>query len=174
MGKIGFKDGPKTNYFFYIMSSCTIIIAFFNNFFSLISSQPRGKQNCACDFLLFKYFWLFLSISDCFHAEYSFKARWFIAIKNEDKSLLGKTWTQFCTAVCWKCVCKVESWSFKAVFVLEFVKCSPNRNIFPAKSSNHGNCNIKFRLNSFSNQITICQISFEIFGVKQIDARAKK
>ena len=100
MGKIGFKDGPKTNYFFYIMISCTIIIAFFNNFFSLISSQPRGKQNCACDFLLFKYFWLFLSISDCFHAKYSFKTRWFIAIKNEDKSLLGKTRTQFRTAVC--------------------------------------------------------------------------
>ena len=45
---------------------------------------------------------------------------------------------------------------------MEFVKCSPHRNIFSAKSSNHENCNIKFRLNSFSEQITICQISFEI------------
>ena len=29
-------------------------------------------------------------------------------------------------------------------------------------------------LNTFSYQITICQISFEIFDVKQIDAHAKK
>ena len=29
--------------------------------------------------------------------------------------------------------------------------------------SNHENCNIKFPLNTFSNQITICQISFEIY-----------
>ena len=41
-------------------------------------------------------------------------------------------------------------------------------------SSNHGNCNIKFSLNTFSDQITICQISFEIFEVKQIATQAKK
>ena len=31
-----------------------------------------------------------------------------------------------------------------------------------------------FPLNTFSDQITICQISFEIFDVKQIDTQAKK
>ena len=45
----------------------------------------------------------------------------------------------------------------------------PQRN-----SSNHGKCNIKFSLNTFSDQITICQISFEIFEVKQIATQAKK
>ena len=40
--------------------------------------------------------------------------------------------------------------------------------------SNHENCNMKFLLNTFSDQIAICEISFEIFDVKQIDARAKK
>ena len=40
--------------------------------------------------------------------------------------------------------------------------------------SNHENCNNKFSLNTFSDQITICQISFEIFDVKKIDTRAKK
>ena len=38
------------------MSSCTDRIVVFNNFFSLIFSQPRVKQNRARDFLLFKYF----------------------------------------------------------------------------------------------------------------------
>ena len=56
IGKIKVKVGPKTNYFFYILSSCTNRIAVFNNFFSLICSQPRDKQNCARDFLLSKYF----------------------------------------------------------------------------------------------------------------------
>ena len=58
IGKIRVKVGPRTNYFPYILSSCTKTIAIFNNFFSLICSQPRDKQNCACDFLLSKYFWI--------------------------------------------------------------------------------------------------------------------
>ena len=56
ISKIRVKVGPKTNYFSYILSSSTNRIAVFNNFFSLICSQPRGKQNCAHDFLLSKYF----------------------------------------------------------------------------------------------------------------------
>ena len=54
--KIRVKVGPKTNYFSYIMNSCTDRIAVFNNSFSLIFSQLRDKQNRARDFLLFKYF----------------------------------------------------------------------------------------------------------------------
>ena len=56
IGKIRVKVGPKTNYFSYFMSSCTNRIAVFNNFFSLICSQPRDKQNRARDFFLSKYF----------------------------------------------------------------------------------------------------------------------
>ena len=56
IGKIRVKVGPKTNYFSYFMSSCTNRIAVFNNFFSLICSQPRDKQNRARDFPLSKYF----------------------------------------------------------------------------------------------------------------------
>ena len=44
------------NYFSYFMCSCTDRIVVFNNFFSLIFSQPRDKQNRARDVLLFKYF----------------------------------------------------------------------------------------------------------------------
>ena len=40
-------------------------------------------------------------------------------------------------------------------------------------SSNHENCNIKFSLKYVFYQITICQISFEIFDVKQIYTREK-
>ena len=47
---------PKTNYFSYFMSSCTDRIVVFNNFFSLIFSQRRVKQNRARDSLCFKYF----------------------------------------------------------------------------------------------------------------------
>ena len=56
IGKIRVKVGPKTDYFSYILSSCTNRIAVFNDFFSLICSQPRDKQNRARDFLLSKYF----------------------------------------------------------------------------------------------------------------------
>ena len=40
-------------------------------------------------------------------------------------------------------------------------------------SSNHENCNIKFSLTFVFYQITICQISFQIFDVKQIYTREK-
>ena len=64
IGKIRVKVGPKTNYFSYFMSSCTNRIAVFNNFFSLICSQPRDKQNRARKFPLSKYFLnnLFLTV----------------------------------------------------------------------------------------------------------------
>ena len=55
VSKIRVTVGPKTNYFSYILI-CSNRIAVFNNFFSLICSQPRDKQNCARDFLLSKYF----------------------------------------------------------------------------------------------------------------------
>ena len=41
-------------------------------------------------------------------------------------------------------------------------------------SSNHENCNIKFTLKYVFYQITICQISFEIYDAKQIYTREKK
>ena len=54
IGKIRVKVGPKTNYFSYFTSSCNNKIAVFNNFLSLICSQPRKKYRVR-DFLLFKY-----------------------------------------------------------------------------------------------------------------------
>ena len=54
--KLGSKLGEKLTTFSYFMSSCTNRIEVFNDFFSLICSQPRDKQNRARDFLLFKYF----------------------------------------------------------------------------------------------------------------------
>ena len=54
--KIRVKVGSKTNCFSYFMRFCTSRIVVFNNFSSLIFSQPRDKQNCARHFLLFKYF----------------------------------------------------------------------------------------------------------------------
>ena len=56
IGKIRVKVGPKTNYYSYILSSCTKGIAVFNNCFLLIRSQPRDKRKRARDFLLSKYF----------------------------------------------------------------------------------------------------------------------
>ena len=56
IGKIRIKVMPKTNYFSYFMSSCTNRIEVFNNFFSLICSQSRDKQNRVRDFVLSKCF----------------------------------------------------------------------------------------------------------------------
>ena len=56
IGKIKVKVGPKTDYFSDILSPCTNRIGVFNNFFSLICSQPWGKQNRARRFLFSKYF----------------------------------------------------------------------------------------------------------------------
>ena len=56
IGKITIKVGPKTNHFSYILSSSTNRIAVFNNFFSLICSQSRDKQNRVRDFVLSKCF----------------------------------------------------------------------------------------------------------------------
>ena len=52
--KIRIKVGPQTNYFSYFMSPCTDRIIVFNNFFSLIFTRPRDKQNRARDFLFCK------------------------------------------------------------------------------------------------------------------------
>ena len=81
IGKIRVKIGPKTDYFSYILNSCTNRIPVFNHLFSLICSQPRDKQNRARDFLLSKYFLnnLLLTV----FMKYAFKARRVIAIKNE-------------------------------------------------------------------------------------------
>ena len=49
-----------------------------------------------------------------------------------------------------------------------------HQETFPWRNfSNHENCKIKFPLNTFTDQITIFQISFEVFDVKQINTRAK-
>ena len=45
-----------------------------------------------------------------------------------------------------------------AAFVLELVKCHHPETFPKRNSSNYENCNIKFSLNTFSNQIIICQI----------------
>ena len=45
IGKIRVKVGPKTNYFSYILSSCTNRIAVFNNFFFhwYVPNQEKNK-----------------------------------------------------------------------------------------------------------------------------------
>ena len=55
MRKIRVSVGPQTNYFSYFMSSCTDRIVVFNNFFSLIFSQPKDKQKHARDFPFCNY-----------------------------------------------------------------------------------------------------------------------
>ena len=106
IGKIRIKVMPKTNYFSYFMSSCTNRIEVFNNFFSLICSQPRDKQNRARDFLLFKYFLNNLLLTVLMQNAIS-KIVELLQKKTKKKkkekmsdSLLEKTWAWFCAAVC--------------------------------------------------------------------------
>ena len=56
IGKIRVKVEPKTYYFSYFMSSCTNRIAVFSNFFLLIYSQPKDKQNRTRNFFPFERF----------------------------------------------------------------------------------------------------------------------
>ena len=105
IGTIRVKVGPKTNYFSYFLSSCTNRIAIFNNFFSLICSQPRSKQNRARDFLLFKYFLNDLLLTVFMQNKLSKPVE--LLHCNMNNTLLGKMPARFCAAVCQKCVCKV-------------------------------------------------------------------
>ena len=102
IGKIRVKVGTKTNYLSYFMSSCTNRIAVFSNFFLLIYSQPRGKENRACDFFPFEYFLnnQFLIV----FMETTLSNLVELIISN---SLLEKTRVRFSAAFCYKCVCKV-------------------------------------------------------------------
>ena len=101
IGKIRIKVMPKTNYFSYFMSSCTNRIEVFNNFFSLICSQPRDKQNRARDFLLFKYFLNNLLLTVLMQNAISKIVELLQKKKKKiNDSLLEKTWAWFCAAVC--------------------------------------------------------------------------
>ena len=64
----------------------------------------------------------------------------------------------------------------EAIFVLEFLKRSPPEKFTFQNSSDHENCYIEFLLKTFSNQVTIRQVSFEIDTSFMPDpfARAKK
>ena len=92
--KIRFNVEP---YFSYFMSSCMNKIAVFCNFFSLICSQPRDKQNNARDFLLFKYF-LNNLLSTVFTQ--NMLSKLIELLKKKNNTLLEKTWTRFGAAVC--------------------------------------------------------------------------
>ena len=94
ISKIGVKVRPKTSYFSSFMSSCTTRIAVFNNFFSMICSQPRHKQNRARDFLLFKYFLNNLLLQNTLSKLVE------LLQQKKNNSLLGKTLARFWVAVC--------------------------------------------------------------------------
>ena len=94
ISKIGVKVRPKTSYFSSFMSSCTNRIAVFNNFFSMICSQPRHKQNRARDFLLFKYFLNNLLLQNTLSKLVE------LLQQKKNNSLLGKTLARFWVAVC--------------------------------------------------------------------------
>ena len=94
ISKFRVKVRPKTSYFSSFMSSCTNRIAVFNNFFSMICSQPRHKQNRARDFLLFKYFLNNLLLQNTLSKLVE------LLQQKKNNSLLGKTLARFWVAVC--------------------------------------------------------------------------
>ena len=56
--KIRVKVWPKTNHFSNFMTSCTDRIVVYNNFFSLIRTHPRDKQNRTAIFFFSNIFWI--------------------------------------------------------------------------------------------------------------------
>ena len=113
-------------YFPYFMSSCTNRFAVFYIFFWLICSQTRDQQNCDHDFLHFKYF--SNNIFSTVLIQNTLPKLVESLKQKMNNSLLVKTRTRFCAAVCRKWVCKSLKLIFPAVFVVEPVKCSQPRN----------------------------------------------
>ena len=135
----------------YFRSSCTNRVAVFHNLFALIYRQPMGRQNSANNFLLFKYFWN--SLLNCFLEKYTFKTCQIIAMKMND-SMLEKKQTYFFQHPVRNVLKKFK---INQVFITQ--KFFPQQNFF-----NHENCNMKFILSTFSDQITMPQTSFEIYA----------
>ena len=69
--KISVNVEPKTNYFSCFMNPRSNRIVFFSFLFALICSQPRAKQNSACNFLLFKIFLNNLLLTVCMQSTLS-------------------------------------------------------------------------------------------------------
>ena len=98
IGKTRVKVGPKANYVSYFVSSCINRIAVFNNFFSLICSQSRSKQNGARDLFPFEYF-LNNQLFTVF-METTLSKLVDLMQKKMNNSLLDKSRSWFCAAVC--------------------------------------------------------------------------
>ena len=96
--KLGSKLGQKLSTSSYFMSSCTNRIEIFNDFFSLICSQPRDKKNRARYVLLFKYFLNNLLLTIFVQMTLSRLVE--LLQQKMNDSLLEKMRTQFCAAVC--------------------------------------------------------------------------
>ena len=61
-------------------------------------------------------------------------------------------------------VCAKLCWSFKSFPIGACQSSAHHPEIIPQRNSfHHENYNIRYPLNTFSDQITICQISFEIY-----------
>ena len=58
IGKIRVKVGPKTDYFSYILSSCTNRIAVFNDFFHWCAANQETKKTVLAIFFFPNIFWI--------------------------------------------------------------------------------------------------------------------
>ena len=58
IGKIRAKAGPKTNYFSYILSSCTNRNAVFNNFFHSYVANQETNKTVSVIFFFPNIFWI--------------------------------------------------------------------------------------------------------------------
>ena len=124
----------------------------FNKFHSPECRKPRFKQKSARDFFLFKYF-LNNQLLIVLVQNFLVKLVSVLQLKVYN-SLLEKSRLSFCTAAAGN-VCanfKVDRLSRFLYWILE---CALPEETFPwQNSSNRENCNLKYLLNTFSDQIT--------------------
>ena len=147
------------------MSFCINRIAIFNNLLALIRGQTTGQKKRARNFLIFKYFLINLllkkQIISCkLHFQNS-SSYWNKKIMKD--SLFKKNPGAFLFRILLKmCVQSLRS-IVQAILAPELVKCSPLRHLSPAKFLQPTKIQNQIPFKHISNQITICQISFEIY-----------
>ena len=130
-------------------------------------SQAKDQQNSARNFHFFKYFLNNLLLTVFMQNTLSKLVELMQQKMNE--SLLEKTRARFCVVVFGKVCAK-----FKFDSLNRF--CARARQLFTIQKPFPSEIPLTIKtatsnsLETFSDQITICQISFKIFGVKQICA----
>ena len=131
-------------------------------------AKPRDKKKRARNFLIFKYFLnnllLTKQIISCkLHFQNS-PSYWNKKKKNEKVTVKKNNPDAFLFRILLKMCVQILRSIVQAILAPELVKCSPLRHLSPEKFLQPTKIQNQIPFKHISNQITICQISFEIYA----------